>query len=87
MHYPYYGTPVLFLCQAHIEFFVASAPGLLTCLYCLLTAGLHDELSQIQLDSSSYSNKFPEEPKKIVLTLTLCHTGGGNIGEASSHLL
>lgn len=68
MQDPRYGTLFLFLCQANIEFFLASAPLLLTCLSCLLTAGLHDELSQIQLDSSSYSNEFPEELKKIALT-------------------
>lgn len=68
MQYIHYGTPILFLCQANIEFFLASAPLLLTYPPCWLAAGLHDELSQIQLDSSSYSNEFPKEPKKITLT-------------------
>lgn len=74
MQYIYYGTPIPFLCQANTEFFLAPAPLLLICLH-LLAAGLHDELSQIQLDSSSYCNEFPQKPKKCQHNTIACCWG------------
>lgn len=53
----------------------------------MLTAGLRDEFSHTQFDSSSYSNEFPEEPKKDSINTTLWHAGGGDIWEAPSQLL